>query len=337
VACAPPDTVAIVGLDGYAVQKAHFAPLTSPWAECAEPLLAPQAYVASDRVFYADGRGVVRSLAPDGETATVANFPVGDQQELSFAVRPDGQEVLAAILTLPQRPSSGASCPTGFGPGDWILDLYRATAGGASNRISHQVVAQGPVAFEPLQFVGWDAISPLATHPTQISGGGSQIERWFGPVVRIDRASGAVTRQLGPCTTDVIADGSSVCPAPTGITVFAPDGSKLWALNKPQQGAPPPDGPSPGYAQALLAPDRQHVAADGPMLATPELIASDGKDVAIGAANNQFGPLGWLDSSSVMGWIGPAEEMARVRIDAPSKVVDMGFQGTYVGALPPVT
>ncbi len=172
-ACAPPDTVAIVGLDGYARAKTHFTPLTPPWVGGGAPLLPPQAYVASDRVFFIDGLGVVRSLALDGTVRTVASFPLGPtQQEASFAVSPDGQHLLATVITLPGKPAIVNGGVWGFGPGNWILDTYAADTGGPSRLLSHKVLAQGSQAVALLQFVGWDASGPIGTYPTALQAGG---------------------------------------------------------------------------------------------------------------------------------------------------------------------
>src|SRR5579864_3365845 len=192
VACAPPDTVAIVGLDGYARAKAHFTPLTPPWVGGGAPLLPPQAYVANDRLFFIDGLGVVRSLALNGTVRTVASFPLGPtQQEASFAVSPDGQHLLATVITLPGKPAIVNGGVGGFGPGNWIQDTYAADTGGPSRLLSHKAFPQGPQAVALLQFVGWDASGPVATYPTAFQAGGwSDAEKWAGPLVQVDRSTG---------------------------------------------------------------------------------------------------------------------------------------------------
>src|ERR1700716_2244806 len=75
------ETVAIAGLDGFARAKTTFAPLTPPYVGCVGPLFPPQAHTASGRVFFIDGKGVVRSLGPDRTVKEVASFPIGKQQE----------------------------------------------------------------------------------------------------------------------------------------------------------------------------------------------------------------------------------------------------------------
>lgn len=335
-ACTPPDTVAIVGLDGRPVQTASFTPLTPPWAECEEPLLGPQAYVVGNRVFYVDGRGVVRTLAADGTTATVASFPLGTQQEISFAVRPDGHEVLAALVTLPPPPASGAGCGSGvirFGPGDYVVDIYTAEAGASSTLVSHEVTHQGTIAFTPLQLVGWDALSPLGTYNTQLQGGGSFVNHYNGQPARVNPATGAIASQLRGFATDVIADGTSVAVDQNAITVFRPDGSTAWTFAQPQGGGG--DGPGPGYSQTWLAPDAKHVAANRPVTASAAIIGPVGSAVAIGPSGAQYESRGWIDQSTIIGWISGGEELAVVQTAAPAKIVDLGFQGWYIGAIAP--
>ena len=95
------------------------------------------------------------------------------------------------------------------------------------------------------------------------------------------------------------------------------------------------DGPRPGYAQALLASDREQAVVDGPMLAAPEVIARSGKGDPIDSATSQYGPLAWIDRSTIIGWIGGTEGLAIVRTDARDKSQTWALWGrTLVRFLP---
>jgi hypothetical protein len=94
------DTVAIVGLDGYAIAKTKVALITPPNLGGLGPELPPQAYAAAGRVYFLDGTGMVRSLATDGAVSEVTKFPVpAAQYEVSFAISPDGRRLMGTVTT----------------------------------------------------------------------------------------------------------------------------------------------------------------------------------------------------------------------------------------------
>ena len=77
------DTVAIVGLDGYATAKATFTPRKGPYVPMAATMPQSEAHVGAAGVYYVDGNGVVRLLTQSGESRIVATFPMTpDQHEL---------------------------------------------------------------------------------------------------------------------------------------------------------------------------------------------------------------------------------------------------------------
>jgi hypothetical protein len=325
------NTVAIAGLDGYARAKTTFTPLTPPYVGCVGPLFPPQAQVAAGRVFFIDGTGVVRSLAPDKTIARVATFPIGAQQEASFAVSPDGKKVLGTVLTIPPKPSTDACAaggPTPFAPGDWSQDVYAADAGGAARRIAHMTWPQSATQNNPayLALVGWDSIGPIGTEPTSIGtqGGGPSRDGWYGPVVQLDPSTGRVVKQLGgpDCPAeDVGADGTYVCNDTNGLEVFNPTGSKAWSYAKANGDLYVP----------LLAPNRQRVKAG------PRVVGKDGTDVPLASVQNGFYGTGWIDDDTVIGFAeAPGQQnMALVRVSAPTRVIDLGFTGTFVGVVRP--
>jgi hypothetical protein len=323
------DTVAIAGLDGYARAKTTFTPLTPPYVGCLGPLFPPQAHTAAGHVFFIDGKGVVRSLGLDRTVSQVATFPVGAQQEASFAVSPDGRHLLGTVLTFPPKSSNPNDClggGTGFAPGGWSEDLYAADAGGATRLLWHRAWGQ-PSETTVLDLVGWNTRGPIATYPAAYGtqGGGPVREGWYGPVVRLDPSSGNVQQHFGSdnCfVDDVASDGSYVCAGMDGIDVFNPDGSVAWKFVKPNE----------GYLVPLLAPDLQHVAAIG-----PTILGKDGSNTPIGRGSSSsydFYPEGWLDRNTVIGRAAASpQNMAVVRLAKPSEIDDLGFRGTFVGVV----
>jgi len=70
------NTVAIAGVDGYARAKTTFSPMPVPVLGCMGAVIPPSAHVAAGKVYFADSRGVVRSLGIDNTVSTVATFPM---------------------------------------------------------------------------------------------------------------------------------------------------------------------------------------------------------------------------------------------------------------------
>src|SRR5256885_7205350 len=123
------NTVAIAGVDGYARAKTTFVPITSPTIGCFGTVTPQSAHVAAGKVYFADNKGVIRSLAVNGTVTVVATFPLtSTQQMLSFAVSPDGTKLLGTIFTLP----ANLSACNGAWSGTFNFDAYSATSGGAT-------------------------------------------------------------------------------------------------------------------------------------------------------------------------------------------------------------
>jgi hypothetical protein len=320
------NTAVIAGLDGIARAKVSFTPMPMPFVGCESAVMPPEAHVAAGKVFFADGTGKIMSLSPQGEVATVATIPFsGNQQMLSFAVSPDGIDLLAAVFTLPAQATSGDPCAGAepFAPGPFTLDVYAAQSGGGSRRLYHDVLPTGGSQRVPnvMAFAGWDKVGPEATYPTQLAtqGGGPQPG---GVLVWVDPSSGRVTRQLSDpqaCVVwDIASTGDFVCTTPQvgDVSVRRPDGTEIWGSKAPFE--------SP-YENPTLSPLEGRVAAGGSQAA---IVTSTGKHVALGLY-----PLGWLDDNTVVGG-GFTADFAYVSLAAPSTVVDIGFKGLFVGAIP---
>lgn len=320
-----PDTVAIAGLDGYARAKATFQPLTIPYLGCVGPILPTQAYVASGKVFYIDGMGVVRSITTTGTVSTVARFPVSSGQEASFAVSPDGTHLLGAVLTFPSKPSSAQPCSAGVG--NFEEEVYSAVAGSSAVRMSGQVWTQNPRFTE---FIGWDITGPIGTYPSAYGTQGGPAIRWSGPVVRVD-LSGKPGQSLGSagCTvSDVAVDGNFVCVSEGGLRVIKPDGTELWHATIAKDCC----------LYGLLAPDEQHAAVLGPAAMSgpnrPDILGRDGSDVAV---TQPFMQMGWLDSDLLIGISMPQLPDGHIAVADrlhPATIDDLGFKASFfVGVL----
>jgi hypothetical protein len=313
------DTVAIVGLDGYARAKATFTPRKGPYVPMAATMPQSEAQVGTAGVYYADGNGVVRLLTPSGESEIVATFPMTpDQHELWYAVSPDGSRLLAGLLTLPAivPPPPGTDLPPTMA-GIWTFDLESANAGGPTSVLQHLESAEPPAnAGEPLKPtfpVGWTQEGPVAMFGAPIS---TQNVWYGGPLFRIGPAGQTLDQVAGAdcLAASILPSGVAACDTRNGtVTVRSYSGQVLWK--------PGVDGFS---AKALkLAPagdaitDGRHAATTNGLVTLPP----------------GFVAQGWLDSRTVVGRQ-PDGNLSYIRLDSPQTVHDLGFMGDFVGTLP---
>ena len=275
-----------------------------------------EAQVGAAGVYYVDGNGVVRLLRRSGTSNVVATFPMTpDQHELWYAVSPDGSSVLAGILTLPAvvPPPPGTDWPATLA-GTWKFELDRASAGG-STHVLLQDESAGPGAMvKPIFPVGWAGSSPVAMVGAPIA---TQNQWPGGPLFTIDGAGRPSTRIGGDDCTAAAVLPSGLVPCvvgPTGSAVSVRDssGRLVWQ--------PPVDG----FMALRLA-----MAPDGSGI-------TDGRHVATRAKTfevpNGFVAQGWLDSQTVVGQM-DSGHLGYIRVGSPTAVHDLGFKGSFVGAL----
>jgi hypothetical protein len=338
------NTVAIAGLDGYARAKTTFTPMPVPNLGCMGAILPSSAYAVAGKAFYADAKGVVRSLAVDGTIKTVATFPMtSTQQMLSFAVSPDGTRLLGTIFTAPTNADPCSGSPSS---GTFTFDAYAAKSGGASKLVYHESWTKPP---NVLALTGWDAVGPIGTYPAVWASQGGGPGSTLGVFVRVDAAT---IKPLAPLADpskcqvwNSITSGAFVCMGDSVMTgggtenqkvnqpvsVRNADGTELWHSTVTGQNGP--FGP-------FLAPDGQHV-----MICCNDLNLADSRELLVGRDGVQvnlakgFGASGWLDSTTMVGWVntnplsqGPSP-LAYVAANAPGTVVSMGFPGLFVGTV----
>jgi hypothetical protein len=340
------DTIAIAGIDGYAVARATFGPRHIPQIPMAGPVLYPEAYAAAGGVYFIDGAGVVRRLDPSGSTRKVTTFSLtSPQQGASFAVSPDGKQLMAAVLTYPTvTPAPSTTAGQAPGPpfttsGSWMLDLEVAADGGAATVVHHWQSGANDYAgtsagFRNLAIVGWDATGPIG----MIDGynGAQQTlfegQRWAGGHITrlgLDGTLGAAPLSAD-CTPVALGDGGRiVCLLPgagahTGlIQVASPDGQVLWTAIQPTQNTQ--SGQVGGFT---LSPDGARVAMDG------VLVPQHGVDVRL---PESFMTRGWLNDDTLIGLIQGTEPMkiGILHLSAANSIENWGFSGQFVGIIQP--
>jgi hypothetical protein len=324
------DVVAIVRPNGVARARATFKRRQLPRMRAALTLPQPEARVADGKVFYADGGGTVRSLAVDGSVSEVTAFPLTDpQQALSFAVSPDGSQLMGAILQYPPYTSSlsPTSDPAGGGSG-FSLQLLAATPGAeATSVLTKSWQQSGEVPGDVLSMVGWSSSSALATIDTDVAmQQRTEGRRMFGHVADIDR-SGKPGLTVGgsdcrPWT--ILPDETALCDdgGYQNVSIRSRGGGVLFQL---------PQSPGDQYVNLTLSPDAARVGYQTPS-GSGFVLDRTGNRTPLPAG---FQPQGWLDSSTLIGAVGQGSgDMALVRLGNPARAVDLGFKGFFVGALP---
>ncbi len=338
------NTVAIAGLDGYARAKTTFTPMPVPSVGCMGAIIPPSAHVANGKVFYADARGVVRSLSIDGTVQTVADFHMTSmQQMLSFAVSPDGTRLLGTVYTIP---TNAYSCDGSPATSPFAFDAYSASSGGASQLLYHQSWTKSQ---NVLALTGWDEMGPVGTYPTVWASQGGGPGSTLGVLVRIDPLTAKVLRTFSDPSSCMawgsVASGAFVCTGDSTITgggtpqqnvvqpvsVRRADGTELWHFTASGINAP---------SSPVLAPDAQHVmmccADDGSGGFGELVIGRDGSRVAL--ARGLYG-YNWLDSTTYAGDFNtdplkqPPFPLAYVAASAPASATSMGFSGLVVGTV----
>jgi hypothetical protein len=326
------ESVTLVGLDGLERASTTFKPAVfRPRITCLGTTLPPTAFVAAGEVFFLDGNGLIRSLTTTGQVKTVTSLSLSSHQMVSFAVSPDGSHLVASILTVPPVTASGAVCGSGAHySGSFSLDIFSAANGGRPQLLKHQTLQEDQFHRACiLEFVGWNLLGPIATYPTCLVAGGGPVH-YFGPVVRVDAATGQTLEQIADpqsCPVEDIAmSGDFVCnpvtPSGAGdVSVRRPDGSEIWRFTAQ---------PNKSLEYAFISPDEKHVVGGA---FQPEVVGRDGSDVSLlETRNDWFLFFGWLDSSTVVG-NGPKGNLSYVSLKSPASLVDLGFQGQYVGSI----
>ena len=319
-------TVQIVDAKSHVYASATFRPPPAPLIGNAVPLMQSPVRTARGAVYYADSTGAVHRLKPDGSMSVVATFPLTNgQQELSYAVSPDGAHLIAIVLSTPpihNPPPQNIGDPLYVNGGHWTLQVQTADAGSNTSTTFQRDL--GTAYPTPTTIVGWDARGPLATLNTSL---GTQQEPasdhiYGSPLIHIgpDGTHLDAMGGQGCGAVDVIADGTVLCDSDAqNFSVRTSSGAILW-----QSGFSSNDY----YPGLWLSPDANAVAAQG-VVVTRYSVASASRQ---NAAGSSLVALGWLDSNTVV----VATQLGQLSLyDAGSftKIRDMGLAGIFEGVL----
>ncbi|HEV2952734.1 MAG TPA: hypothetical protein VG015_01430 [Candidatus Dormibacteraeota bacterium] len=282
------------------------------------PGIAPQrqspVMVAAGGAYFMDSRGKVKRLDAHGVTA-ITTFPVDPRSVApSFAVSPDGGQLMATILESPPltgAPINGMDLSGAFGPGDWSFQTLLAKSGGIATATQTTdlgfggplrvdvgppgQVASSPIPFLfdgtspiPFQVIGWDDKGPLAlVQPTigrQYSPPNQQLDGLSLQHVAVD---GRLLDQLGGRNCQPFAhssDGTMACLTTTGpeawsFQVESASGQPLWS---------PPRLPSDMYGDIYLY--NPVISPDGDQLASHDYVFTKSGSISSAARLNLPSP-----------------------------------------------
>jgi hypothetical protein len=318
-------TVKIVDARGHVYAQASFVPPAAPNIGNAAPLIQSPVRTAAGAVFYADSTGAVHRLKADGSTSVVATFPLSNaQQELGYAVSPDGAHLIATVLSTPSLhnpPPQTLGDPIYQAGGHWTLKLETADAGGPTTTTLQRDL--GTAYPSPTEIVGWDKSGPLATTLTQL--GAQQATpsaHIFGKLIHL-APDGTHLDALGGANcaaADELSDGTVICDDWQQFSVRSSSGATLWQAPFPSDNY---------YFGVWLSPDANSVAAQG-IVVTRTSVASAARQNNGG--QSQQVALGWLDSSTLIE-ADQAGQLSLYEAHGFTKIRDLGVSGVFEGLL----
>lgn len=292
-------------------------------------LLPVAATIAAGGVYWADSSGVVRRLEVSGAVKTVASLGLGPDEQMSFAVSPDGSQIEATMLYVPPLPPNASlDLPyMGRDPNSvWRNRTLLARTGEPPTVVAEVDYRTSDGVPAPTEIVGWDSGGPLATVGTSLC----------AQSVPIGRLSTSQLIHLGPggehlapvggtsCRPlDFIPDGSVLCldasQPPYSISVRNTSGQTSWSI------------PGPGCGGlARLAPDGQRVLG----ITCVQIRDAAGTPRTAPAVGSKL-LVGWYTSNvAVTAPNGPGGQLELVDTDDMSEVAAVPAAGAFLGTLP---
>ncbi|MGH7763966.1 MAG: hypothetical protein ACREOM_06070, partial [Candidatus Dormibacteraceae bacterium] len=296
-------TVNLVGTDAKVVASAQAStPTAVTCANAAGGVVPLPVSTSNSRLYFMDGQGVVRFLAPNGDTGRATSVPVGSARRSMFAVSPDDQRIAVVVADFN---ATGAA-----------TRLYVEDLNGGGNHI--ELFTQGGAY--TLWPIGWRGTTSLvvAKVPACSQGGGPLC---CGPQeLHVVDPTTAVRRFTIGGATCVIAGAASpagaVCEDTAGFskaTVLTWTATAVRSIGV--------SGPTPAY----LSPDGNRVALTLFSNGTTSINGAD-RTLAMQAC-------GWIDDTHILAG-GDAQQQPRVGDVSTGAVVPVAAQGLCGGRLP---
>jgi hypothetical protein len=293
-------TVSLVGIDGRVVASSIAStPGAVTCANAAAAVVPLPVSTSNTRVYFMDALGVVRFLAPNGDTGQTVTLPIGPARRSMFAVSPDDSLMAVVVVDFT---ATGATTR---------LYLYQLQPGGA------QLQTFGQTGAYILWPTGWHGANSLvvAKVPACTQGGGPFC---CGPQeFHVVDPKTAVRRFTIGGPTCVIAGP----PSPAGAVCEnnAYDVATVFDWTGVQTKGFPIGGPTLAY----LSPSGQYVAV------------ISGATTSIYQTNTTLGlpACGWIDDTHVLSG-GDAQQQPRVGDLTSGNMVPVAAQGDCGGRIP---
>ena len=317
---ATPNTVAIVGMDGYARAKAKFTPTQGAYVPDAAVIIQEPVQVVGDRAYYIDGNGVIRVLKVGASPAIVATFTQKPTQYATwFAVRPDGAGVLAGVLSFPAVGPTTPGSPWPEMIGGYKFDLKSSPVGGPAVTLAHReastVDIDSVTTWRPIFPVAWTADGAVVMYPVHVI----TQDSWYGGPLYVVDSYGKEIRELGGegCNSSSLTPGGLVACSGETVTIRDQVGKAVWATNVE------------GYSswQVRVSPDGRGIS-NGYQVET--------RDLGTIALPVGFIVEGWLDSHTVIGrvnYTNSAGNLGWISLSSPKKIHDLGFKGDFISTV----
>lgn len=292
-------TVSLVGIDGRVIASTQASsPAQVTCANSAAAVVPLPVSTSNTRVYFMDAQGVIRYLAPNGDTGRATTVPIGTARRSMFAVSPDDKRIAVIVDDFD---STGAS-----------TKLYVEDLNGGTNH-SNLFNQTGGFTLWP---TGWHGTTSLvvAKVPACTQGGGP-----FS-------AGPQEFHVVDPMTANRrFIIGSSTCliagpPSPAGAVCETQTQASVvsWTAVTIRSFA------TEGLGSAYLSPDGSRVAL------------APGPDTLLQGANRTITGMqacGWIDDTHLFSG-GDAQHQPRVADVTTGNVAPIAAQGDCGGRIP---
>ena len=327
------DTILLVGPDGKVRNQAKFKRPVRPVFTNAATILPPQVRTAAGSAYHVDGDGIVWRLGASGADERVADFSVTSvQHETSFAVSPDGQTLVASVLTFGKVRTCTSICAP-FTEGPSYAYLLRADAGGPTSTMSKIQIDPSQVGAQTPLVLGWDSGGPIAGLDAPLATQNAGPTGWNAHAGHLNQA-GKITDALGGADCLVRQEtftGIVLCNVTgfeaTDIVVRSGTGETIWTLPPKLEPTEAMATSSEGASVALFGFAQQPT--------NPNAIYRN-RGTAL-KLSGDFAPLDWLDASTLIGYTGDPNSpvLSTAGVDRPGTNVRFPIQGSYGGVVNP--
>jgi hypothetical protein len=327
-------TLTIGDLSGHVLARATFDPMPRPVIANAGDIVPTAVRLAAGAAYYAEPTGRIHRLDPSGGDTVVATFPLAStQQELSFAVSPDGKQFIAIVLTLPpvhDPPPQDLSQPVFKEGSRWATELERATSGGTTESVLKTDLGpapSGPLWSKVTTIAGWDQVGPVAllqtalaaqSPPASVRLPGTALVHLGSDGTHLDQLGGP---GCGPL--DELPDGTTLCYVgafPRGYEVRTSSGQVIW-----QQ-----DLAGGSYNNPLLSPDGRRIAVGNTLFtqgSTPASFARQSTPQLSAEAG------GWVSPSTLAVGYPGRDTLQLVDVSDLQHPRDTGLTGQFIGTV----